>query len=161
MCRSDAAGRMTMCSKAFQGGFSRVKEGMKLPRRPLLLLVLLALSACADVNAPFVYFPGGQAALQKQKPPKTNLAMVCFNPGAASYEQVAELAVEECRLRGFEKAKLAGYDYWQCRVAVPHRAFFICSGGKADKPGMTPPTEFTENIQFTDPWTGSALPVNR
>jgi hypothetical protein len=152
---------MTMFSNPFQRGFSQVKEGMKLPRRPIFLLALLGLSACADVNAPFVYFPGGNAAIQKQKPSKTNLAMVCFNPGAASYEQVAELAGEECRLRGFEKARLAGYDYWQCRVAVPHRAYFICSGGKADKPGMVPPTEFTENIQLTDPWTGSALPVNR
>jgi hypothetical protein len=134
---------------------------MKTALRHISLLFALALAACADMNAPFVYFPSGSADIRKQKPPKVNLTMVCFNPGAASYEQVAELALGECRLRGFEQSKLIGYDYWQCRVAVPHRAYFICSGGKADKPGMTPPTELTENLQLVDPWTGGALPTNR
>ncbi len=150
-----------MFSNAFQRGFSRVKGGMKSLIPSVALLAVLGLSACADVNAPFVYFPGGQAAIQKQKPAKTKITMVCFNPGAASYEQVTELALEECRLRGFETTKLVGYDYWQCRVAVPHRAYYVCSGGKADKPGMLVPQEQIENIHFVDPWTGSAIPVNR
>jgi hypothetical protein len=155
---------MMMFSYSFQMKRSRVKGGMKFILSKLRLCVLLpalALAACADVNAPFVYFPGGQAAIQKQKPLKTNLTMVCFNPGAARFEQVAELALEECRLRGFEQSKLIGYDYWQCRVAVPHRAYFVCSGGKADKPGMTAPSEMIENVQMIDPWAASALPVNR
>lgn len=87
-----------------------------------LLALLLGLSGCAE-PLPFVDSVNRPLDVQKKKSTYTAVD-VCFTD-RHSLEEVTALANEECA-KGDKKAVYLGYQSWQCRLTVPHRARFYC-----------------------------------
>lgn len=84
--------------------------------------LLLGLAGCAE-PLPFVDGTWRPLDVQRKKPTYTTVD-VCFTD-RHSLEEVTELANEECA-KGDKKAVYLGYQSWQCRIMVPHRARFYC-----------------------------------
>ncbi len=84
--------------------------------------LVLGLSGCAQPS-PFVDSVNRPLDVQKRVPTYTAID-VCFTD-RHSLEEVTELANEECA-KGDKKAVYLGYQSWQCRLTVPHRARFYC-----------------------------------
>jgi hypothetical protein len=111
---------------------------MTVNRLFLALFLPMALVACESAE-PFVDNIGQSARVTKEKV-TYGLVRVCFKEGD-QMEALQELASEECGRGNFQAVYLA-WQKWQCRLTVPHVAFFYCV-----EPGGKPPASALRSIQ--------------
>jgi hypothetical protein len=111
---------------------------MPLKKLIVALLIPLALAACESAE-PFVDDPTQSMRVVKQKA-TYGLVRVCFNDGD-EMEELQELAEEECGKANLDAVYLA-WQKWQCRLTVPHVAFFYCV-----EPGQKPPPSVFRSLE--------------